>query len=231
TQGVLDPISPELKSEPYIVANLAHAVLGNKIPVDWQALAEDYDLIRDLIAQTIEGFEDMNSKVRQPGGFYLPNGPRQAQFFTDSGKAKITINTWQPISLKDQELLMMTIRSHDQFNTTIYGLNDRYRGIFNERRIIFMHPEDMALQHLQQYDIVDLYSHYEGIERTAKKFIVIPYAIARHCVATYFPEANPLVPLEAVAEKSHTPISKSVVITLLKVGRYDKRTRTAIYEP
>lgn len=229
TKGVLSPLSEHLKSEPYIVANIAHEVLGARSKINWKHLAENYDAIRDLIAATIEGFEDMNSKVRQEGGFYLPNGPREAQFNVEGNKAKLTVNAWERILLNDNELLMMTIRSHDQFNTTIYGLNDRYRGIYNERRVIFMNLSDMERAHLNQYDIVNLYSNYEGVERKAEKFIVIPYAIPPKCVATYFPEANPLVPLHSVADKSHTPTSKSVVITMKKIGQYDKQKKVAVY--
>lgn len=230
TKGVLTPLSEDLKSEPYIVANIAHKVLGTTRSVNWKHLAENYDAIRELIASTIDGFKDMNTKVRQQGGFYLPNGPREAIFNVEGQKAKLTVNAWERIVLKNNELLMMTIRSHDQFNTTIYGLNDRYRGIYNERRVIFMNVQDMAKASLQQYDIVNLYSSYEGVERKAEKFIVIPYSIPVQCVATYFPEANPLVPLQSVADKSHTPTSKSVIITLKKVGYYDKQKRVAVYE-
>lgn len=214
TQGVLKPLSVDMKSEPYIIANMAHAVLGKKSKTDWLKLAENYDNIRDLIAKTIDGFEDMNTKVRKAGGFYLPNGPREAEFKTSTGKALFTVNPWKKIELKENELLMMSIRSHDQFNTTIYGLNDRYRGIHNERRIIFMNKDDILQRGLKEYDVVDLCSNYEGVERKAEKFIVIGYSIPRQCVATYYPESNPLVPLHSVADLSNTPTSKSVVIQI-----------------
>lgn len=231
SKGVLEPVSTELKSEPYIVARLAHEVLGKASMINWLALSENYDAIRELIAQTIDGFEDMNAKVRQDGGFYLPNGPREAKFNTLSGKAKLTQNPWEVIPLKADELMMMSIRSHDQFNTTIYGLNDRYRGIYNERRLIFMNADDIQYHGLEQYDIVDLYSHYKGVERKAEKFIVVAYDIPTKCVATYFPESNPLVPLDSVAEKSNTPTSKSVIINLKRIGKYLKKERVAEYYP
>jgi molybdopterin-dependent oxidoreductase alpha subunit len=221
SKGILEPLSDKMMSEPAIVARLAHETLGSNSKLDWLKLTENYDAIRELIATTIDGFADMNQKVRQDAGFYLPNGPREARFTTDSGKGKFTINDWSPIKLGQNEFLMMTIRSHDQFNTTVYGLNDRYRGIFNERRIVFMNSDDIDAQGLQQYDIVNLYSHYQGEKRTAEKFIVVSYSIPRGNLATYFPEANTLVPLHSFADKSQTPTSKSVVVTLEKVGRYD----------
>jgi molybdopterin-dependent oxidoreductase alpha subunit len=229
SKGVLEPVSTELKSEPYIVARLAHEVLGKASQINWLTLSENYDAIRELIAQTIDGFDDMNAKVRQDGGFYLPNGPREAKFNTLSGKAKLTQNPWEATPLKANELMMMSIRSHDQFNTTIYGLNDRYRGIYNERRIVFMNADDIQYHGLEQYDIVDLYSHYKGVERKAEKFIIVAYDIPSKCVATYFPESNPLVPLDSVAAKSNTPTSKSVIITLKRIGKYLKKERVAEY--
>lgn len=230
TKGILEPLSEHMLSEPVIVAKLAHAVLGNRSKIDWLNMVHNYDTIRELIAQTIDGFADMNQKVRQENGFYLPNGPREGRFTTPTGKAKFTSNKWEPISYGRGEFLMMTIRSHDQFNTTVYGLNDRYRGIFNERRIVFMHPEDIQQQGYQQYDIVHLYSHFEGKKRSAETFILVSYSIPRGNIATYFPEANTLVPLESFADKSHTPTSKSVVVTMKKVGRYDKSLRKALFD-
>jgi molybdopterin-dependent oxidoreductase alpha subunit len=213
SKGVLEPISEHLLSEPAIVAGIAKATLVNKI-LDWDKLVANYDNIRDLIEKTIAGFEKYNLRVRQDGGFYLPNLPRERKFCTDSLKAKFSINELETIQLLDNEYIMMTIRSHDQFNTTIYGLDDRYRGIYNERRIIMMNESDMAEAKLGKYQVVNLFNHHGGIERVAEKFIVVPYNIPRKCVATYFPEANVLVPIDSFADISKTPTSKSVVIMI-----------------
>lgn len=217
SKGNLEPASEHLRSEPYIVANMAHATLGNKYAVDWLAFVDDYDSIRAKIEQTIPGFENYNQRVRIPEGFYLPNGPRVRDFSgTANGKANFTVNDAPLLDLKQGEYRMMTIRTHDQFNTTIYGLNDRYRGIYNERRVVLMNADDMDEAHLQENEIVDLVGYYEGIERRAEKFLVVSYNIPRQQVATYFPEANVLVPVDSVAEISNTPTSKSVTITIEK---------------
>lgn len=213
SKGVLEPISEHLLSEPAIVAGIAKATLANK-NLDWDKLVSNYDHIRDLIEKTIVGFDNYNVSVRQDGGFYLPNLPRERKFGTDSAKAKFSINKLETIQLLDNEYVMMTIRSHDQFNTTIYGLDDRYRGIYNERRIIMMNEKDIAEAKLEKYQVVNLFNHHGDIERIAKKFIVVPYNIPRKCVATYFPEANVLVPIDSYADISKTPTSKSVVITI-----------------
>ncbi len=218
SQGVLTPPAEILLSEPAIVAGIAKATLGNKIPnVNWDYLVSNYDHIRDLIEKTIEGFENYNLKVRQEGGFYLPNAPRDKKFTTDTSKARFSINALQSIALQKDEYLMMTIRSHDQFNTTIYGLDDRYRGIYNERRIILMSEQDINEANLQAYQVVNLHNHFGGITRTAERFIVVPYNIPVKCVATYFPEANVLVPIDSYADISQTPTSKSVIITIAPV--------------
>jgi len=213
SKGVLKPVSEHLLSEPAIVAGIAKATLRNNI-VDWDSLVANYDNIRALIEQSIAGFDNYNVRVRQDGGFYLPNPPRERKFSTDTQKAKFTINELESIKLKEGEYLMMTIRSHDQFNTTVYGLDDRYRGIYNERRIIMMNETDMQEADLEKYQIVNLHNNHGGIERVAEKFIVVPYNIPQKCVATYFPEANVLVPIDSYADISKTPTSKSVVITM-----------------
>ncbi|RMF30638.1 MAG: hypothetical protein D6765_02945, partial [Bacteroidetes bacterium] len=213
SRGHLEPASPYLLSEPAIVARLAAATLPDS-PTDWLHLVEDYDRIRDLIEKVIPGFEDYNRRVRQPGGFYLPNGAREGRFDTAVGKARFTINPLPEWRLQPGEFLLMTIRSHDQFNTTIYGLDDRYRGIRNGRRILFMHPEDIRQAGLSDGRLVNLTSHYDGLTRRAEAFRIVAYDIPRGCLATYFPEANPLVPFDRFAEKSQTPISKSVVVRI-----------------
>ncbi|HYJ48108.1 MAG TPA: FdhF/YdeP family oxidoreductase, partial [Pyrinomonadaceae bacterium] len=214
SRGSLEPASAHLLSEPMIVARLAAATLGARSRVDWLGLAGDYDLIRSAIARVVPGFEDYNRRVREPGGFYLPNGARERNFKTASGRAHFTVHPLPRHELRAGQFLMMTIRSHDQFNTTIYGLDDRYRGIHNGRRVVLLNEEDLREAGLSEGQLVNLTSHFEGEERTAERFVVVPYSIPRGCAATYFPEANVLVPLGSVAEKSNTPASKSVVISL-----------------
>ncbi len=219
SQGNLNPISSKLLSEPAIVCQLALASLPNS-KIDWNKYSEHYDRIREDIERTIPGFENYNERIRIPEGFYLPNGARENIYNTINQKANFTITDLVTIPLKDTEFLMMTIRSHDQFNTTIYGLDDRYRGIYNERRVIFMNQDDMISNGLQTKDIIDIYNYSGGIERVARKFIVISYDIPRQCVATYFPETNVLVPISEKAYKSGTPISKSVVVVLKKCSLF-----------
>jgi len=216
SEGILEPLSEYLKSETAIVAGIAKASL-EKSTVNWTAMAGNYDLIRDAIEATIPGFENFNNRIRIPGGFYLPNNARENDFSTTyTGKANFTINETSDIVLDKDQLLMMTIRTHDQYNTTIYGLNDRYRGILNERRIILMNEEDIQELGLAANDLVDLVSHFKGEERKAEQFLVIPYNIPRKCSATYFPETNVLVPLQSKARISNTPTSKTVVISVHK---------------
>ncbi|SFE27452.1 FdhF/YdeP family oxidoreductase [Spirosoma endophyticum] len=213
SHGVVEAVSAHLKSEVAIVCGLAQATLGEKSTVDWASLTENYDRIRDLIAQTVEGFEDYNQKVRQPGGFYIPNGPRKRDFSkTSDGKAHFTVNAPTHHELQPDELLLMSIRSHDQFNTTVYKNEDRYRGVYKERRVVFMHPDDMAQRGLAEKQAVDLHSRYNGVTRSAHRFLVVPYDIPRGCMAAYYPETNVLIPIDEMAEKSHTPISKSIVV-------------------
>ena len=212
SKGVLQPVSDNLLSEPVIVCSLAKATLGGRSKVNWDKYLEHYDHIRSDIEKTIPGFERYNERIRIPGGFYLPNCARDGSFDTATQKAHFTITKVSKVILKEDELMMMSIRSHDQFNTTIYGLNDRYRGIYNERRIILMNQQDMNKRGLKKEELVDLYSYDDGKERVARKFLVIPYPIPETCAATYFPEANVLVSINSVAEKSNTPVSKLVVI-------------------
>jgi len=219
SRGRLKPSSEYLLSEPAIVCRLASATLGSKTTVDWDALAGNYDKIRDLIAACIPGCDHYNEKVRRPSGFYLPNGPREGRFDgTPNGKANFTVHPLPDHSLAPGQLVMMTIRSHDQFNTTIYGLNDYYRGIFSERRVILMNPDDIREQGLQAGNVVDLTSHWQGEERVARHFIVVPYKVPRSNCATYFPETNVLVPVGSVADQSNTPVSKFVIISVRKAA-------------
>jgi molybdopterin-dependent oxidoreductase alpha subunit len=215
--GILSPCSPNLKSETAIVCDLAAATLKGKTHVNWSFMRDNYDNIRNLIESIIPGFNDFNTRVRQAGGFYLPNGPRERRFTTADKKAHFSINPAPKWTLKDGEYMMMTIRTHDQFNTTIYGLDDRYRGVYNERRVVLMNEKDMITEGLKVNDVVDLYSHFNGVTRESKHYIIVPYDIPQGDVATYFPEANALIPIDSFADKSLTPTSKSVVVTMKKV--------------
>jgi len=216
SQGHLEPVSKKLLSEPAIVVGLANATL-KKTTVNWTKLISNYDLIRNKIEKVIPGFKNYNKRVKQKGGFYLPNNARDNNFKpTHTGKANFTLNKPSDIELKENQFIMMTIRTHDQYNTTIYGLNDRYRGVLNERRIIFMNAKDMKKQHLKSLDLVDLKSHFKDKERFAKGFLVVAYDIPEQCTATYFPEANVLVPITNVAHTSNTPASKTVIISIEK---------------
>ncbi len=215
SQGSLQPVSDKLLSEPAIICHLAKATLKNSV-VHWDRYAEHYDYIRDDIEQVIKGFENYNERVREPAGFYLPNCARDNRYETKSGKAEFSVSKYEGITIGKDEFIMMTVRSHDQFNTTIYGLNDRYRGIHNERRIIMMNPADMKDLNLNEKDIVDLYNYDDDRIRVAETFLVVPYEIPTRCVATYFPEANVLISIKQKAYKSNTPASKSCIIKIKK---------------
>ncbi|MEK6783149.1 MAG: FdhF/YdeP family oxidoreductase [Bacteroidota bacterium] len=216
TEGSKTPASRHLMSESKIVAELAKATLVFSNRVHWSELSSNYDRIRDLIEKTIPGFENFNLRVRKNGGFYLPNEAREGKFNTSSTRAHFTTNELSNHQLRDKEFLMMTIRSHDQYNTTIYGLDDRYRGIHNGRRVIFMNEKDVQVSGLKKGDLVDIISEYDGIQRRAENFAVVPYPIPSQNIATYFPEANTVIPHNHFARGSQTPISKSVVIRLMK---------------
>ncbi|MDP3938606.1 MAG: FdhF/YdeP family oxidoreductase, partial [Deltaproteobacteria bacterium] len=218
SQGRLSPASEDLRSEPAIVAGMARAALGKKNPVRWEWLVEDYDRTRDHIARVIPGFEEFNRRVREPGGFVLPNSAHERRFATPGGKALFTVHPLPRIELGNGEFVMMTIRSHDQFNTTIYGLDDRYRGISGGRRVVFLNAAEMKKQGLEAQQLVDLTSRFNGQTRTLRGFRAIPFDIPVRCAATYYPEGNPLVPLDQFAEKSRTPAYKSVVITVTPGG-------------
>lgn len=214
SRGGKEPVSEHLVSEPKIVAELAKATIGNK--VEWDELTSNYDNIRNIIEKAIPGFENYNERVRKDGGFYLPNGARVGEFKTTTDKANFTVNELATHALKSNEYLMTTVRSHDQYNTTIYGLHDRYRGIFNGRRVVFMNLGDAYKAGLKKGDKVDIVSFYDGVERKAPDFVVVPYEIPSQNIATYFPEANEVIPFNQYAKGSQTPISKSVVVQLLK---------------
>ncbi len=207
SRGRLKPCSAEARSEPWIVAQLAHATLGEGA-VAWEKLGDDYDAIRDLIEKSIEGFEQFNVRARAPGGFVLVNAARERQWNTASQKVELTLQPVPRHALGEDELLMMSLRSHDQFNTTVYELNDRYRGVKGERDVVFMHPDDAA-------KFTKTVTLCRG-EVALPGFKVIAYDIPKGNCATYFPETNALVPLESFADESRTPTSKSVVIKVLR---------------
>jgi molybdopterin-dependent oxidoreductase alpha subunit len=214
SRGVNPPVSPHLKSEPAIIAGIARATLGDKTTVDWEALIADYDRIRQHIEHVVPGFTQYNVRVRQPGGFYLPNDPYQGKFRTASRRAKFSVHPRPLNAVGDGRLLLTTIRSHDQFNTTIYSENDRYRGIAHGRRVVFLNPSDIERLGLHRDEWVDLVGHFESETRRAERFKVVPYNIPAGCAATYYPESNVLVPIRSVADKSNQPTSKSIVVSI-----------------
>jgi len=216
SEGHLPPADPGLRSECAIVAGIAAATLGEDLRWTW--LAEDYDRIRDAIERSIDGFSQFNERVRQPGGFALPSTARVRQWLTPSGKAELTVNplpTFDDLHGAPERLLLMTIRSHDQFNTTIYAMDDRYRGVYGARDVVFMHAADMAARGLAEGQAVQLVSHFGAETRRLAGFRALAFDIPRGCVAAYYPETNPLVPLESFADESRTPTSKSVAVTVL----------------
>ncbi len=216
SRGSLVPASPHLLSEVAIVSRLAETAIGARSNVPWRELAANYDLVRERIERVIPGFEGYNVRVRQPGGFYLPNKPRDGSFPTATGKAHFTAHVLHELSVEPNQLVMMTVRTHDQFNTTVYGLDDRYRGIKHERRVVLMNAADIRARGLFAGVVVDLTGHFRGETRVARKFIVVEYDIPAGCCATYFPETNVLVPLDSTADTSNTPTSKFVAVTVAR---------------
>jgi molybdopterin-dependent oxidoreductase alpha subunit len=216
SHGKLEPASPQLMSEVAIVCRLARKTLGEENPLPWNEFEADYDTIRDRIARVVPGCSDYNRRVREPNGFVLPHPPRDERTFpTKSGLAEITVNELEWPKCPPGRLLLQTVRSHDQFNTTIYGLDDRYRGVRKGRRVVFVNPDDLRELGFADGDIVDLHSEWkDGVDRLAEHFRVISFPTARGCAAAYFPEANPLVPLDSQADRSGTPTSKAIVLRL-----------------
>ncbi|MFP5313065.1 MAG: molybdopterin dinucleotide binding domain-containing protein, partial [Actinomycetes bacterium] len=213
TQGRLTPVSEHLLAEPVIVARMAEATFGPDHAVNWKAMAEDYDLIRDHIARVLPGFEDFNTRVRSKNGFVLPNPPRDTRSFsTDIGRGRFTVSPLEYLTPPPGHLVLQTIRSHDQYNTTFYGLDDRYRGISGGRRVILIHPDDLAESGFQDRDLVDVVSTFQGVDRRADKFRLVAYPTARGCAAAYFPEANALVHKDNVARVSNTPGFKAMFV-------------------
>ena len=217
--GHMKPSSNNLLSEPAIVAGIASAVESKSSfsQLDWANLVEDYDRVRDLIEATIPGFENYNSSVRNKSGFYLPNPPRDnLTFNTDSKKANFRFHELSRIHPGSGEFVMMTIRSHDQYNTTVYSSQDRYRGIKSGRRIVMMNPEDAEEHKIRTGEKVDLESIFNGELRRSTNWYMVEYDIPRGNIATYFPEANELIPLDSTANVSNTPTSKSVIVRVSK---------------
>jgi molybdopterin-dependent oxidoreductase alpha subunit len=218
SRGVLEPISENLINETHVACRMAKAVLGERSVVDWDKFINSYDAVRNDIEQCIPGFENYNERVVQKGGFYLPNGPRDGIFNSEfsPGKAAFNITAVPDNSLADDEYLMGTTRTHDQFNTVVYGLNDRYRGIFNERRVVMMNEKDIEKAGLKEGDHVDLFNYDDGIERIAPLFIVVKYPIPQKSTMTYFPETNVLVSINNVVNGANMPASKYVRIKIRK---------------
>ncbi|WP_019347754.1 FdhF/YdeP family oxidoreductase, partial [Mycolicibacterium conceptionense] len=215
SRGSLTPPSEHLRSEVAIVCQLARVLLGPDHPVPWEQFNADYDRIRDAIADVVPGCEDYNRKVRQPDGFQLPHPPRDSrEFRTTTGKANFSVQPLEWVPVPQGRLVLQTLRSHDQYNTTIYGLDDRYRGVKGGRRVVFVNPADLDAMGLKAGDRVDLVSEFDGQERRAKDFLIVEYSTPKGNAAAYYPETNPLVPLDHTAKKSNTPVSKAVVIRL-----------------
>ncbi|MCI0141032.1 FdhF/YdeP family oxidoreductase [Arthrobacter bambusae] len=214
--GRLEPISDKVLSEVAIVCRMAGTVLGDKVPVDWHGFEADYDTVREHISHVVPGFENFNQKARSRDGFVLAHGPRdERKFPTATGKAMFTVNDLETIHLPEGRLLLQTVRSHDQFNTTTYSMNDRYRGVKKGRMVLFAHRDDLADLGLADGGYVDVHSEADdGVDRVLRQLRLIAYPTARGCVTAYYPEANVLVPLDSTAEGSNTPASKSVVVRL-----------------
>jgi molybdopterin-dependent oxidoreductase alpha subunit len=212
TRGSETPASPHLLSDTEILVRTALATFGPDGPVDWRSMLH-HDRVRDVISRVVPGFDDFNARIRK-GFFYLPNGARERKFRTASRKAQFTVCGIPKHALGPGELLMTTVRSHDQFNTVVYGLDDRYRGIKGGRRVIFLNARDLAELGLSDGQWVDITSHFEGETRVARRFRAVAYPIARKSAAAYYPEANVLVAVRSVAARSNQPAHKCVRITV-----------------
>lgn len=213
TRGRLTPVSEHLLAEPVIVARMATAILGENHAINWREMAEDYDVIRDHIARVLPGFEDFNTRVRDKNGFVLPNPPRDTRSFaTDIGKGRFTVSEFEALHAPAGHLILQTMRSHDQYNTTFYGLDDRYRGIKDGRRVILINPEDLVQLGLEDKALVDVISTFAGSERRANRFRLVSYPTAKGCAAAYYPEANALVHRDLVARESNTPGFKAMTV-------------------
>ncbi|WP_448809562.1 FdhF/YdeP family oxidoreductase [Agromyces bauzanensis] len=220
SHGSIPPISDDVRSEVAIVAGIARATLGDSTGIDWAGMERDYDVIRDHISRVVPGFERFNEDVRRRDGFVLPNGPRDSRTWpTATGRAQFSANALDGIECPPGRLILQTLRSHDQFNTTVYSLNDRYRGIRKGRDVVFVNPDDLADLGLADGDRVDVVSEWPGEpDRVLPGQRIVAYPTARGCAAAYFPEANVLVSLSSTALGSNTPVSKAVIVRLEPVG-------------
>ena len=221
SRGPLTPASPQLRSEVSIVTGVAEATLGDRYGIEWQAMRDDYRHIRRHIARVVPGCESYEVNVSKPGGFVMPHPPRDSRTFpTKSGRAEFTVSAIEALQVPPHHLILQSIRSHDQFNTTIYGFSDRYRGVEGGRRVVFINPGDIEELGFHDGDIVDLVTHWEGDDhlRRARDFRIVTYQTPRGSAAAYYPEANSLVPLDSTAVGSNTPTSKSVIIRLERSG-------------
>jgi molybdopterin-dependent oxidoreductase alpha subunit len=220
SHGAVPPVAEGLLSEIAIVSRLAQATLGDRVGIDWRGFEADYDLIREHISRVVPGFESFNSDIRRAGGFVLPNGPRDSRTFTTStGKAMITVNELEHLERPAGRLILQTMRSHDQFNTTIYSFNDRYRGIRNGRDVVFVNPDDLVELKLRDGQRVDIFSEWKDEpDRVLRNYRIVSYPTAKGCAAAYYPEANVLVPLASAAIGSNTPVSKAVIVRLEPVA-------------
>jgi anaerobic selenocysteine-containing dehydrogenase len=223
SEGQLAPASDALLSESAIVAGIARATFGQRgegggAAIAWEDLTDDYDRIRDLIERAVVGFDKYNERVRAADGFLLPNGVRERSWATKSRRVELTVNEIPPPVAREGQLVMMTIRTHDQFNTTIYEVNDRYRGVYGERKVVFVNVDDLHALGLRDGERVDVTSHFRGEKRDVHGFKLVAYDIPRGCCAAYFPETNPLVPLDSQADESGTPTSKSFAVTFARAA-------------
>jgi len=225
SRGRSAPAGPLLRSEVDIVCGIAAATLGDAYAIPWFSFAQDYELVRERIGRVVPGAAGYAEKIRSSGGFTMPHGPRDSRTFpTPEGKAVFTVSPLEVLTVPPGRLVLQTLRSHDQFNTTIYGLSDRYRGVEGGRRVVFLHREDILALGFDNGDLVDLVTHWDGDDhlRCAPSFRIVEYETPRGCAAAYYPETNPLVPLDHTATGSNSPAYKSVIIRVVPAGQGER---------
>jgi formate dehydrogenase major subunit len=222
SRGPLHPASPHLRSEVSIITSIAEKTLDQRMGIDWRGMRDDYRLIRRHISRVVAGCEAYEVNVRAPGGFLMPHPPRDSRTFqTGSGRAEFVVSPLELLDVPPRHLLLQTMRSHDQFNTTVYGLSDRYRGVNGGRKVVFLHRDDIAALGFDDGDHVDLITHWDqdAVARSVRDFRIVEYDIPRGCAAAYYPETNPLLPLDATALGSNQPAAKSIVVRLVPAGQ------------